>query len=1049
MGHDLTFGPDATIPLDSHREFLRALAHGLVRDEHRAEDLAQDAWLAAFRSPPRDASSARSFLATIVRRAAGRERRRDEERAARERLAAAAEAAPEAPDLELQRQLVEAVQGLRQPYRRAIWLRYYRDLSPPAIAELEGVPIATVKTRLRRALALLRDELDHRSGGDRSAWVRSLTALMVPLEARRSPRGLVAALALGLAAVGTALFLHTPTPQRDELAGSAALPPSPLAGPGVELAEARSPTPTAPGPRRAVGSVSPLTGDALAVRVTVLGPRARPLAGAELTARRFVRGVVEARDHRARSGADGVAELRLPADAAYRVTVERAGFAPLRRDLNLSFGSSPELVLEPGVVLTGRVLDERGEPVPGAEILRSSVLVDRYDSMEHGPPTLVARSDEQGRFTVDRLAPGPWRLAARTHERPERAVVGSTPPGDRGQVELVLPVGAEARGRIVGLPADAGAVRVVATPATPRASFGRRVVPRSWKGERAGEVARDGTFALSGLERGARYLVVGVRADGSPCTEVRAVASDDARADLRWTGAGSLSFQAVDLESGRALDRDALRVEVGRDDLWPFFRPADARREGGRLVCALPEWSRGQRLALRLSTPRHEPLVVEGIIATDGRPIPLGELALARAATIAVRVNAEGAPVAGALVVATELRDDDLRAGSPEDDPSRALGELLTDGDPLLLGAVWRRTAVTDATGVARFPRPARRFAVEVFAEGRAPLSRGPFEPAGATAEPLELVCELEYGASVRVRIVDLDGAPLPGLRVDRLAPTPLAGLSPVGPRCAESRRSDAGGAARFGALRSGEHRFRVVDEAIPGKWSLFEHWTGVDPAVWTSVTVGASGDAELVLTARRRAALSGVVRLAGEPMVGVELALFPLDDVREEDLSTFGRALRARSRADGTFRIDGAVEGEHVVFACSPERATTTCALVTVGPGGATLELELPTAVLAGRLLDGSGAPCSGELVRLSCAPYRAPAWPPTLDEPVVERSPLEGIGVGERVECRTAADGRFRFDGVRAGVGWHVESESGARSDRLVLTHGEERADVELRVD
>src|SRR6185369_409787 len=64
----------------AHDRFVRGLARCLVRDAHAAEDLAQEAWVAALQvSPP--PLSWHGWLATVVRRIAGKDargRRREE-----------------------------------------------------------------------------------------------------------------------------------------------------------------------------------------------------------------------------------------------------------------------------------------------------------------------------------------------------------------------------------------------------------------------------------------------------------------------------------------------------------------------------------------------------------------------------------------------------------------------------------------------------------------------------------------------------------------------------------------------------------------------------------------------------------------------------------------------------------------------------------------------------------------------------------------------------------------------------------------------------------
>ena len=111
-----------------------------IRD--RAEDVAQEAWLAALRRPPGRQGDPRPWLARVVRNAARTLARGEEPRRARERAAARSEALPPtgelAAEVELQRAVAAEVLALDEPYREAVILRYFHDLSPTAIAERQG-----------------------------------------------------------------------------------------------------------------------------------------------------------------------------------------------------------------------------------------------------------------------------------------------------------------------------------------------------------------------------------------------------------------------------------------------------------------------------------------------------------------------------------------------------------------------------------------------------------------------------------------------------------------------------------------------------------------------------------------------------------------------------------------------------------------------------------------------------------------------------------------------------------------------------------------------
>ena len=52
----------------------------------------------------------------------------------------------------LQRELVDIVTGLDEPYRTTVLLRYIHGLEPRELALRQGVPLETVRTRLKRGL---------------------------------------------------------------------------------------------------------------------------------------------------------------------------------------------------------------------------------------------------------------------------------------------------------------------------------------------------------------------------------------------------------------------------------------------------------------------------------------------------------------------------------------------------------------------------------------------------------------------------------------------------------------------------------------------------------------------------------------------------------------------------------------------------------------------------------------------------------------------------------------------------------------------------------
>ena len=170
-------GPAPSDDLARNMRWLRSLAIGLVRDEASADDLAQEAWLAMERSKEPQPRRAVGYLRNLARRRARGESRRT----LREKHSAQREAIPSAAELaaglESQRILLEELQALPPASSELLLLRAREQMSAVDIARAKGVPASTIRDRLRRAEALLRDRLDERHGGQRRAWTCALIAL--------------------------------------------------------------------------------------------------------------------------------------------------------------------------------------------------------------------------------------------------------------------------------------------------------------------------------------------------------------------------------------------------------------------------------------------------------------------------------------------------------------------------------------------------------------------------------------------------------------------------------------------------------------------------------------------------------------------------------------------------------------------------------------------------------------------------------------------------------------------------------------------------------
>lgn len=141
----------------------------VVRQSGEAEDAVQEAFVKAYYALPRFRAGApfRPWLLRIVANEAknrGRSSTRREALILRAAAATPGDAAPSPEAAVLARgdaeALARALGRLREPDRIVIAYRYLFDLSEAEMADTLGVQPGTVKSRLSRALARLRSELE-------------------------------------------------------------------------------------------------------------------------------------------------------------------------------------------------------------------------------------------------------------------------------------------------------------------------------------------------------------------------------------------------------------------------------------------------------------------------------------------------------------------------------------------------------------------------------------------------------------------------------------------------------------------------------------------------------------------------------------------------------------------------------------------------------------------------------------------------------------------------------------------------------------------------
>jgi RNA polymerase sigma-70 factor (ECF subfamily) len=161
------------------------IAFRILRDERLAEDAVQEGFLAVWRSAATfraERAKASTWVVTLVHRRAVDIVRREERRRAEPLEPVGGQDTPDpagsAEDeawLGFERERVlGALAALPDAQRESLELAYYGGYSQSELAEMLGVPIGTIKSRMFAGLARLRELLDETD--TENAWTPRLTS---------------------------------------------------------------------------------------------------------------------------------------------------------------------------------------------------------------------------------------------------------------------------------------------------------------------------------------------------------------------------------------------------------------------------------------------------------------------------------------------------------------------------------------------------------------------------------------------------------------------------------------------------------------------------------------------------------------------------------------------------------------------------------------------------------------------------------------------------------------------------------------------------------
>jgi RNA polymerase sigma-70 factor (ECF subfamily) len=790
-------------PLDvddllGHAAWVRRLALGIVADAADADDVLQETFVAAIERPPRAGVPLAPWLARVARNAALKLRRSRRRREARE----AAVARPEsvAPDeslarAEAYRAVVEAVVALDAPYREVVLLRYFDGVETAEIAARLGLPVETVRTRLKRAHAALRERLGC-EGRDR----RAVLALVLSGTRRRPPPTIRATRIAGAAAAaGGALVLKKIAVAAavvllvagGYVAATAARHASPAVAPrtGADSAAASEPPrtrATAPAPETAAAPAPPAA-DGPRIRGRVVDAGGAPVAGATVVAVPSFTGLVSrpaGRATSARAGADGSFDVAVDdVTPSFRVAADAPRHAPAVLD-DVRPGDAVTLALGAGASLTGRVRDLANAPVAGARV--------RWTASLGTGAALVrsATSDADGSYRIDDLPPGRARFPVADFTASDFSVVAEAegfarlvvhpPGGDRFPPVLDLWMGHGAT--VTGVVVDGETGAPIAGARVACAELGSRFAAggtdglvanaRHWVADGETTSSADGTFRFEHVQAegafrlaqnpgGMSGAIVGVVVASAPGY---ADASDDVLVVPDGTRVGTRIrlWPAARIE-GRVVGAGG-EPEAGAG-VWAFATDIHAWLPH----VDLPGWTRDT-----WTTDADGRYRFDAFPARRGDPVAVRVSATRAGETNNVGENQSSVNARARAGETTTVPD--LVLGGPGGDNAAVRVRVLDAAGRPVWGAAaswtqWMTESVTGRDGRLRFvftynragipPRPQR---LVIRAPGFAPAATPEFTPSKESTPEVTVT----LGAAHRVsgRVVREDGTPVAGAQV-------------------------------------------------------------------------------------------------------------------------------------------------------------------------------------------------------------------------------------------------------------------------------------------
>lgn len=716
----------------------------------------------------------------------------------------------------------------------------------------------------------------------------------------------------------------------------------------------------------------------------------------------------------------------------------RSDFGPHDDDeLHVAKGESVDLgdfTLALGARIAGRVVDEKGAGVGGAQLLISLAKPSASVAIAvPGRGLPIGYTESDGSFRLANLEEGGFQMLVDSpaHLPVEVDMTAVAPEETPKEEEIRLERGFELRGVVRGVAAGKiGTLRVTARVSISKTA-GVEIDRMSALANRPRHAFCDatGAFVFPGLAAGHQYRLTVYEPveseDGfKRFPELAPVHCypGDKNVVIELKKESTLVFRMIDEATREAVTR--FNVRAGYGDVRTLERSGEdvlLHPNGVVRFEGLRRNGDAKMVTLRVKALGYEEFEKLDIPLEEGGELDLGELELVPTARVLARVLDEaGGPLENARVFVAKAESKERVQGYAKGDASR---DFYGSGET--------EFARTDAQGLAEVTSlPGELSVIVAAAEGFVPSE--PMEVLLPRDADHEVRLELVPGATARVVVADDAGNRVKGISILHQEVEDGGSTDDQWVQVKSEWKTNQDGEVVFGDLPAGRHAFRLHESAG-------EDWIQKRPAAelvepeWTVVELVKGQEEVVELETERRTRLFGKVTEGGDPLAGATLRIEPVtegdDGMRVSNFYGWGFGQEdpnsARSREDGSFAFENVKTGKYRLTVVHPERLMNEEREVLLGPDPLEYDVALGLTAIEGRVTTPDGMPVEG--VRMTVA---------------LSSGGGQGFGGSGNMVVRENDEGQMDFDFNWEGSKRTVTDREGRYELRGV------RADAELRV-